>query len=163
MPVRPLALAALAGLCACAPRPELPAGPQVSSLALFEPARMADAWHVVAETGPACGPLAETWTPEAAGRFRVTGTACGPAGARSFLDTATVSGPGRFTRSGPAGTRPLWVLWADADNRIVVVGAPDRSYARILARKPSPSPDLLAAAREILDFNGYDPGSLHPL
>lgn len=158
-----LATVAALALVACAPRPQTPAGPGVASMALFDPARMADAWHVVAETGPACGPLAETWAPEGAGRFRITGTACGPGGARAFLDAATVSGPGRFTRTGAAGTQPVWVLWADADDRIAVIGAPDRSYARILARKPRPSADLMAAAREVLDFNGYDPASLHPL
>lgn len=158
-----LATCAALALAACAPRPEPPAGPGVASMALLDPARFADAWHVVAETGPACGPLSETWTPDGAGRFRVTGTACGPQGARAFLDAATVSGPGRFTRSGPAGTRPVWVLWVDADYRIAVIGAPDRSYARILARKPAPSPDLMVAAREVLDFNGYDPATLHPL
>ena len=48
------------------------------------------------------------------------------------------------------------MLWADADYRIAVIGTPDGRFGRILARRADPPSDLVAAAREVLEFNGYD-------
>lgn len=153
---------ALAG-CAAAPTPGgRDASAPLSSQALFDPSRFADVWHVVAATGAeaGCGPLAETWTPNGEGRFTVTGTGCGPAGARAFLAEARVSGPGRFVLEGAGGRREIWILWVDADYRIAALGSPSGGGARIVARAPVPPADLLAAARDVLDFNGYDPAAM---
>lgn len=128
-----------------------------SSMALFEPSRFAGVWHVVAAEGPGCGPLAETWAPIAPGRFRVTGTECGPAGARAFMAEARVTGPGRLTLSGGRGE--AWVLWVDADYRVAALAQPDGA-ARIVARSPRPPDDLLRAARDVIDFNGFDAARL---
>lgn len=65
--------------------------------------------------------------------------------------------PGRFDLQ---GIGPLWVLWADADNRTVVLGTPSGAYGFILNRDPSLPSDRLNAARDILAFNGYDVGKL---
>lgn len=137
-------------------------GAQISSAALFDPARFGDVWHVVAAYGAeaGCGPLAETWQPTGPGRFRVTGTACGPKGARAFVGDASVTGPGRIARAGLNGAEELWVLWVDADYRVAVIGTPGGDFARVLARTPEVRPDLMSAAREVLDFNGYDPAAL---
>jgi apolipoprotein D and lipocalin family protein len=86
----------------------------------------------------------------------VTGTACGPSGARAFAGDARVTGPGRITREGLRGPETLWVLWVDADYRIAVLGTPDGTIGRVLSRTPEPRQDLWIAAREVLDFNGYD-------
>ncbi len=170
MPPRALAsvLASLLalGLSGCGDRAAPPAaGPGMSSAALFDPARFADAWHVAAVLGsdPSCGPLAETWTPTGPGRYRVTGTTCGPAGARAFATEAWITGPGRLARPMPGGEEVLWVLWTDADYRIALIGTPSRRFARVLSRQPEPRPDLMQAARDILRFNGYDPAGLRPL
>lgn len=64
-------------------------------------------------------------------------------------------GPGRFTLPGLAA--PVWVLWVDTDHRTLVLGTPKGGFASILDRGTI-SPDRLAAAREILDWNGYDLG-----
>lgn len=166
-------LSALAPLClallsACAPQgpatlrsPDAP----ISSSAAFDPARFADVWHVVAAYGSetTCGPLSETWTRSGAGSYRVTGTQCGPNGARAFLADARVTGPGRIARTMPSGTETLWVLWVDADYRVAVIGTPDGRFARVLSRTPTARDDLMRAARDVLRFNGYDPAGLRPV
>ncbi|MCX7890444.1 MAG: lipocalin family protein [Rhodobacteraceae bacterium] len=148
-------------LAACAPA--APAGFRdadrtIASAALFDPARFADVWHVVAAFGEdaGCGPLAQTWAPAGPGRFNVTGTACGPAGSRAFAATAEVTGPGRLAFAGPRGREELWVLWTDDTYRVAAIGTPDGRRGWILARRPDIAPDLYEAAREVMDFNGYD-------
>jgi apolipoprotein D and lipocalin family protein len=64
------------------------------------------------------------------------------------------TGPGRFEVPGQPG--PWWVLWADADYRTLVIGTPSGQLGFILNRDGALPPDRLAAAREILDWNGYD-------
>jgi apolipoprotein D and lipocalin family protein len=157
IPALALALAACGGP-AVPPSGYRDSGAQISSAALFDPSRFADVWHVAAAYGAdtGCGPLAETWAPAGPGAFAVTGTACGPNGARAFAGPAQVTGPGRITRTGLRGPEVLWVLWVDADYRVAVIGTPDGSFGRILSRTPDVRPDLLEAAREVLDFNGYD-------
>lgn len=166
MPKLALLLPALLALAVsgCAPRPPGTVT-GMSSAALFDPARFADVWHVAAALGsdPACGPLAETWTLTGAGRYRVTGTACGPAGARAFVSEATVTGPGRLARTVAGRDEALWVLWVDADYRVAVIGTPSRGFARVLSRTPDVRPDLMQAARDVLRFNGYDPDGLRPV
>lgn len=160
-----LALVFLVALAACAPAPReaglRDAAAPISSNASFDAVRFADVWHVAATYGAEarCGPLAETWVPTAPGRYRVTGTACGPRGARAFLSDARVTGPGRITR----GDEELWVLWVDADYRIAVIGTPSGRFARVLSRTPTVRPDLMEAARRVLQFNGYDPAGLTPI
>ncbi len=135
---------------------------RIASAALFDPARFADVWHVVAAFGAdaGCGPLAETWAPAGPGRFRVTGTACGPSGSRAVAGDPRLTGPGRLTRAGLRGPEEIWVLWVDADYRVAAIGTPDGSFGRIIARSPQVRPDLFEAAREVMDFNGYDTGRL---
>lgn len=156
-----LCLLALSG-CGAAPPSGLRDGAApISSAAAFDPARFADVWHLAAAYGAEarCGPLAETWTLTAPGRYRVTGTACGPNGARAFVTEARVTGPGRIARDG----EELWVLWTDADYRVAVIGTPSGGFARLLSRTPAVRPDLMVAARRVLEFNGYDPAALTPL
>ncbi|MEZ5779190.1 MAG: lipocalin family protein [Paracoccaceae bacterium] len=161
-----LSLALLLAACAPAPDPGLrDASKPISSAALFDPARFADVWHVVATYGAEarCGPLAETWILTAPDRYRVTGTACGPNGARAFVTEARMTGPGRITRVMPGGEEELWVLWTDADYRIAVIGTPSGRFARVLSRSPGARGDLMQAARDVLKFNGYDPAGLTPI
>lgn len=158
-------LAALA-LAACAPVPQgggyRTGEGQIASAALFDPARFGDVWHTVAAFGAeaGCGPLAETWVPIAPGRFTVTGTACAPGGSRAFAGEARMTGPGRITREGLSGREELWVLWVDADYRMAVIGTPDGRFGRVVSRTPEPRGDLFTAAKQVLDFNGYDVSKL---
>lgn len=164
--MRPLSLLALmAALAACSPAPRevglRNTGAPISSNASFDAGRFADVWHVAATYGDEarCGPLAETWVLTGAATYRVTGTACGPRGARAFAAEARVTGPGRITR----GDEELWVLWVDADYRVAVVGTPSGRFARVLSRTPTVRPDLMEAARRVLQFNGYDPAGLRAI
>ncbi len=122
-------------------------GAPIASAALFEPQRFLGDWVVVAETpGPeARCPAEVTWARSGPGytRARCPGAA----------EVRALSGPGRFTGSGAA---PIWVLWVDSGYRTAVLGTPDGSFARILNRDPVIPADRYAAARELLDFNGYD-------
>ena len=77
--------------------------------------------------------------------------------------------PGRYEVSTPqpaanvlfgTATPKLVVLWVDDDFRTAVVGTPDGSFGWVMDRPGQGSPDRLAAAREVLDFNGYDLGRL---
>ena len=70
---------------------------------------------------------------------------------------------GRFVRvdqgdthaaySGPAA---LWVLWMDYDRRTFVVGDPGGTFAAIFDHRAQGGTDRIIAARDILDWFGYD-------
>lgn len=94
----------------------------------------------------------------------------GGGGTRVAVPVAA-GGPGRYRTQAPQpaaaallGTPApdLWVLWADDDFRTAVVGTPDGTLGWIMDRPGAASPDRAAAAREVLDFNGYDLGRLAP-
>lgn len=71
--------------------------------------------------------------------------------------TAEIVGPGRLEVRFPSVARAdYWVLWVDEGYRTAVVGMPSGRAGWILNREPQIPPDRLAAAREVLDFNGYD-------
>lgn len=81
----------------------------------------------------------------------------GPAGAG---EVATVTGlPGRF-KPGAGNGPELWVLWVDDDFRTAAVGTPDGSIGWIMNRPGEASGDRTAAAREVLEWSGYDLGRL---
>ena len=60
-----------------------------------------------------------------------------------------------FMQSGQ-GITPQTVLWVDEGFRTAVLGTPSGSRAFILDRGATPAPDRLRAAREILNWYGYD-------
>ena len=77
----------------------------------------------------------------------------GPAGS---VEVATMTGlPGRFV-PGAGGGPELWVLWVDDDFRTTAVGTPDGSIGWIMNRPGEASGDRTAAAREVLEWSGYD-------
>ncbi|ETX16510.1 lipocalin [Roseivivax halodurans JCM 10272] len=63
--------------------------------------------------------------------------------------------PGRFSADGA----PLWVHWLDADARTVAMGDPGGGRVFVLDRTGAPG-ERLIAAREILDWYGYDLAAL---
>ena len=72
---------------------------------------------------------------------------------------AEIVGPGRLEVSFanvPFIRGDYWVLWVDEGYRTAVVGAPNGRSGWILNREPTIPADRLNAAREVLDFNGYD-------
>lgn len=137
---------------------------RIASSSSFSAGRFLGDWQVVAAFGPelACGGLAESWG-VAEGRFVIKGTACAPGGKVAFATKGALIGPGRILRQMRTGPEELWVLWVDADYRVAAVGTPSGSFGRILARPGAARADLIAAAREVLDFNGYDTAQLRQM
>jgi apolipoprotein D and lipocalin family protein len=155
-----LALAACAG-------PERPAtgfrdpAQPIYSNAVTDPARLAGDWVQIATfaaaDAPACAPgrLRISQTPgglELAARLCVAGQplrAVGP---------LAVTGPGRVTpeRAEGALAGEWWLLWLDSGARSAVLGTPSGGFGLVLNRDGAIPADRLQAAREVLDFNGYD-------
>lgn len=155
-----LAACGFAALISCAP----PAGrsafraPQdpIYSNASFDLARLEGSWQQVAGfsgSGPGCEAGAATFTGDPTGGITGHARLCVAGREHSWSGAVTAAGPGRFTLGkGDA----WWVLWDDADNRTLVIGTPSGAFGFILDRKAPIPPDRLVAARDILDFNGYD-------
>lgn len=55
-----------------------------------------------------------------------------------------------------ASDTELWVIWMDDGIRTAIVATPDGQTAFILDRKASGGDDRIAAARDVMDFNGFD-------
>lgn len=160
--MRVLALSAVFLLAACASAQNV--GPryrvndaQISSATGFDPMRFAGRWYEVAgfHTGK-CAVGAVTFTVQKSGDILITEGPCSSAKPRQTL--AKISGPGRLAPI--EGGAPLWLLWIDSGYRTVVIGTPDGSFGYVLNRTREIPQDRLNAAREILDFNGYDLGAL---
>lgn len=119
----------------------------IYSTALLNLARLDGRWDQVAVLGAVtCAPGAVTFS---AGATRVDSNLCG---APRYSGAISPAGPGRLAVGGAA----WWVLWVDTDYRTMVVGTPSGSFGFILNRGGVVPPDRLAAARQVLQFNGYD-------
>lgn len=148
------ALALTVAACARAPAPApvyRDTGRLIGAAALFDPARFIGDWQVVAAY-PLAGCDPDRLTYDGA-RMALT---C--AGGPVLTSAAPVTAPGRFgvAFDGVVDVPELWVIWADFDYRTVILGAPDGTVGLILDRQPTIPADRMAAAREMLDFNGYD-------
>ena len=98
------------------------------------PDRVAGSWQVIEAAGMGFAPL----------RFENGITLNGRA--YSFV------GDGRYEAEG----RALWVHWLDGDNRVMALGDPSGRRVAILARAGQGRADLVAAARKVLAWYGYD-------
>lgn len=142
----------------------------IASKADLDPVRYAGRWYEVArfpvpfQRGCA-GAIADYGTPSD-GRLTIRNTCLDGTGTaiRTIEGDARITGPGRLavTFDGVPFTAPYWVLWVDEGYRTAVVGQPDGRAGWILNRDPDIPADRLAAAREVLAFNGYDVGQLVP-
>ncbi len=163
-------------LAACTPAPEpvdLAAGlpsfrdrtQPIASKALFDPARFDGNWQVVARypTPFEEGCVAAAFTFQGS----LAGFVCAGADGQtlhSATGTVQVQDLGRLSLrlSDPARpgvafpARAFWILWADDGYRTAVIGTPDGRAGWILNRSAQIPADRRVAAREILDFNGYD-------
>lgn len=138
----------------------------ITSMAVFDPERYAGLWYEVASFPV---PFQAGCTNTQAD-YQVTGegtlsvrNACFRDGALSVIEgTATVSGPGRLKvrLNGVPFPADYWVLWVDQDYRTAVVGTPSGRAGWVLNRDPMIPADRLAAAEEVLRFNGYDVSEL---
>ena len=137
----------------------------ISSKAIFEPERYLGTWHEVArypvpfEAG--CVGVTATYGMGEDGLLSVLNICRNPDGSeKSRIEgTAEIVGPGRLKvrfDSVPFVAADYWVLWTDDDYRPAVVGAPSGRVGWILNRTPAIRADRLGAARDVLEFNGYD-------
>lgn len=116
--------------------------------ARFDPGRFAGDWVTRACMGP-CVPSV-SFTQSLTGAVSETDAR----GSRAYLPGA----PGVLRST--AGDAVLVVMWVDEGFRTAAVGLADGSRAAIIDRSPTGGADRIAAAREILDFNGWDVSQL---
>ena len=134
--------------------PEAP----IAATTRFEPAEFAGTYYVfaafVAEgQAPHALPVTYAWD-SASENFDVGG---GPGAPEARFAPLEVIKPGRLRPVGRSGVEDeIWVLWTDADYRTVVISDRAGSFGQILDRNPGGSPDRIAAARDILDWYGFD-------
>ena len=137
----------------------------IASKALFSPERYLGTWYEIArypvpfEAG--CVGVTAEYDSLADGKISVRNTCRDPDGSVKLVidGTAEIVGPGRLEVSFPSvpfGASDYWVLWVDEGYRTAVVGTPNGRSGWILNRAPQIPADRLMAAREVLDFNGYD-------
>lgn len=151
---RLIALLLLAGCAVTSPPPTTtfrnPAAPIYSS-AVLQPDRLAGRWQQVASFGPqGCTPGGAEIAQAGQG-LTITYRLCGASEARG-AGAMTVAGPGRFEV--PGQPDPWWILWADGDYRTLVIGTPGGGFGYVLNRGKI-APDRMVAARDILEWNGY--------
>ena len=129
----------------------------ITSVALFDLAKFAGSWQVISGYGNSyCG--LEVAMDASAAKWAERSCAGG-----LTVGIATASGPGRFTvNSGANKGLEHWVMWVDQTYRTAVIGTPDGSFGMILNRDRNIPADRMKAAREILDWNGYDLSQLRP-
>ncbi len=139
-------------LAACAPG-ERDTAARMTSIVSFDPAQFAGRWYVV-EGVPGTDCAAYDYA--GGGPLAVTGYCSG--GERT--GEARLTGPGRLTQTLGGRSEELWVLWVDADYRTAVIGTPTGKVGMILNRVPEMPADRLRAAREVMDWNGYDVAAL---
>ncbi len=129
----------------------------IYSAAVFDRDRFLDApWDEVAAfvptDGAGCTPGRIGFSTPDAGFFAAY-SLCLSGREREGAGRIVFSEQGRFALAGL--DEPLWVLWADADMRTVVIGTPSGRLGFVLSRGVL-SPDRWTAAQDILEWNGYD-------
>lgn len=166
-------------LASCAPVP--PVFPvyrdttaPISSKAVFDPVAYAGVWHEVARYPVPfeanCARATAEYSLRPQGDLSVLNICRNSDGSERsrIVGRANVVGPGRLKVQFdgiPFVSADYWVLWVDDGYRTAVVGAPDGKSGWILNRDPEIPTDRLNAARDVLEFNGYDLSQLmeiHP-
>ena len=164
------AFALLLVLTGCVPAPPVPVTGYrdrtvpIGTIALFDPAQFDGDWQVVARyaTPFEAGCVAARFQFDA-GQVAYQCRDADGAVRQTAIGTGAISGPGRYALAltsspDPSVTFPapgFWVMWVDQTYRTAVIGALDGQAGWILNRDARIPADRLAAAREILDFNGY--------
>jgi len=157
--MRLLAGIALCLVTACAAsgfrNPDAP----LSSMAVFDPVRFAGDWVKVAGYPSETNCLQESvhYSVVGPGALDTTTTCTDSGGRAASIGSARVIGPGRLRVSMKGAiAQDQWVLWVDESYRTAVIARPSGQGAWVLNRTPAISPDRLAAAFDVLRFNGFD-------
>lgn len=163
--MRRLIAAIFVGLSACAPQITQEDGvfrntsAPIYSNAGFDFAQLEGRWDQVAGFSDAaattCKPGGVTFASKD-GTMRAGYSLCLSGKTITGSGTITPTGPGRFAITGKGGIGQVWwVLWVDEGYRTLAIGTPSGAFGFILNRGKALPEDRLAAAREVLDFNGY--------
>ena len=161
----PRLIALLLALAACAPAPSRVEGfrkdAPIYSNAVLDLTTITGKWQQAATFGTPCRPGGVDIGRGAQG-LTIAARLCLNGRERALSSPLAITGPGRLTPAkAPAPlNREWWLLWADTDLRTLVIGTPDGSFGVVLNRGGPLPPDRLTAARDILDWNGYDTGRL---
>lgn len=152
----------LAGLTACTPNPApgfRDGSVPITATTRFTPEGFAGEWHVIAAFPnvllPGCAD--QQWQIDTATSSERLAILC--SGAIAYDAPLLVDPRGVIQiRNGDLDRpdRALWIMWMDEDARTAVIGTPAGEMGWIVNRTPDLRPDRLAAAREIMAFNGYD-------
>ncbi|MEH6646311.1 lipocalin family protein [Sulfitobacter sp.] len=168
--IRGLLTAALVALGACAgelPAP-LPVGPiyrdqsaLIGVTSRFDEKKFGGVWYVRAGFDRDIDRMAFRIIDGPKGSVMRLGVfVCDPAGVCGDYSEdlpLTRQGKGQFRVKMPNGqTRNFWVLWVDEGFRTAVLGNKTGDFGWIVDRSTKGGADRIKAAREILDFNGYD-------
>jgi apolipoprotein D and lipocalin family protein len=163
----PFAIVIAAALAACGRGPTGGAfrdtAVPIYSNAVFQPARLAGEWVQVADftqtATRACRPGAVEFAPAVAGTVGLTAQLCLSGTRQDYTGVAAIAGPGRLALRGADKAslgQTWWVLWVDDGYRTMAIGTPSGDFGFILNRTATLPADRLAAARDVLDWNGYD-------
>jgi apolipoprotein D and lipocalin family protein len=129
---------------------------QIYSNAVLENDKLVGKWVQVAEFAPQGAPgCAKGGADISRGAKGLTIAArlCLGGVSTSFSGPLVAAGPGRFT---PPKGEAWWVIWSDVGYRTLVIGTPSGRFGFILNRGGALPDDRMRAAREVLDWNGYD-------
>ncbi|GAA3869899.1 hypothetical protein [Celeribacter arenosi] len=158
--IAPLTFALLSA-CVSAPPPATgfrdPTVP-MRAVAALDMDQFAGRWQEVQTylpAGASCLLGGVTFAPQSNGDLTVIEGPCADGKPRNGL--ARRIGPSRYMFGG----EELWLIWADFEYSVAAIGTPN-GRAHIIARSLNPPADKVAAAREILDWVGYDVTKLAP-
>ncbi|KEJ89235.1 lipocalin [Sulfitobacter donghicola DSW-25 = KCTC 12864 = JCM 14565] len=160
------------GACAVEPPAPVPVGPSyrdqtalIGVTSRFDADKFAGVWYIRAGFDPALGKMAFRMIDTPNGHaMRLGAFVCDGAGVCGDYSQdlpAAKKGKGRYAVQMPDGnTRDFWVLWVDEGFRTAVLGNKSGDFGWIVDRSTKGGSDRIKAAKEILDFNGYDVSQL---
>ena len=138
----------------------------IYSNAVLDPAELEGTWTQAATFAPeagGCKPGTVRFGRPDGGAIPVTADLCLGGKSQKISGRAAMPVPGRLVPEsvGSAAVadgigQAWWIVWADVDMRTLVIGTPSGEMGFILNRDGRLPADRLAAAREILEWNGYD-------
>ncbi|MBU2992683.1 lipocalin family protein [Octadecabacter sp. 1_MG-2023] len=137
---------------------------QIASQTDVTPDRMAGDWVIRQRFAGQPGPSHEisiSTLPQGALQMNVVSFRCadGVCADVESLVLLEAAGPGRWK---PAGDQTvlfdgeIWVMWMDFDTRTVAIGIPTGEFGWIMDKNPTGGGDRITAARDIMDWFGYD-------
>ncbi|MEM7471224.1 MAG: lipocalin family protein [Pseudomonadota bacterium] len=158
-----IALMLLAGCASVVPASYRDQSAIISSKAAFDAQAYSGTWYEIASYPTpfqqGCTRTTADYAIRLEGGFDVLNRCVVDGKLKEISGIAVPDGPGRLLvsfKGVPFVKAPYWVLWVDADYQTAVVGTPSGRGGWILSRTPDIRDDKLTAARQILQFNGYD-------